>query len=753
MHQENSYKNFPALAAYIDRVGAKELSFKTFMVTTYVDQYYIDKCHIRIDTDSRTISCTNSNFAPSAAEETAILAELANRTFPHAVGADSIVGLVREIEKRGGRVEKQDLFELWDRETNKIVMVQRRFQPKGKTKQYHPWTLFSDGVWRQMEPGGPIPFWKPKKKISNAIMIHEGGKAARFCEWLCRSNEHEAKEARKLHPWTVELDRYEHWGIIGGAMAPHRANYSELRRERSGEVVYVADNDDAGRRVLNTFSRLYEGQLKWVKFDSRWPKAWDLADKIPEEFFGEIDGRKNYIGPTLTSLLRPATYATELIPNPEGRGRTVTVLRPSFAEEWFHSVHPEYFVHRDYPNILYPANEFNSEMAPFSNVDDLARLIRKDAANKTYSVQYVPGLPSGLCGSVQGGQFINTHVGTPIRETKGDAKPFTDYLDHLIPKDNDRHELSKWCATLINNPEIKMTYGVLLVSETQGVGKTTLGQEILKPLVGELNVSAPSEKQIVDSQFNDWMGHKRLAIVNEIYQGNSSKAYNTLKSVISDRFLTMNKKHQATYEIESWLHIFACSNSMRALKMSMDDRRWLVPRVTENKKPHEYWVNLNGWLATGGLGIIKYWARQFIEKHGPVYPGQDAPSTDAKTEMIEESYSRGMNVGKWLLEEMRKAAFSDGKDYFTTDVLVVEAIRNRAYDGKDVPFLEKPLTVRKLAKDSGLWVGEEKNRVFSLRGERGRLIATSEDVARRSQEILRKTGETAFDFNRISGNL
>jgi hypothetical protein len=751
-HEENNYKQFPALAAYIDRVGAEELSYKTFIVKTHIDKYYIDKCFIRIDTEARTITCTNPTYAPSPAEEQLILAELVNRVFPKPIGADDVSGMIRTIERKGGRVEKKDIFELWSRETNKIVMVQRRYQKEGENKQYHPWTLFDDGVWRQMEPGTPLPFWKPKKKIANSIMVHEGAKAARFCEWLCRSNEHEAVEARKKHPWYEELNQYEHWGIIGGALAPHRANYAELRRERPADVVYVADNDDQGRRVLNSFSRLYEGSLKWVKFDSRWPKAWDLADSFPNEFFGNIGDSTVYVGPTLQSLMNPATYATEALPV-EGRGRPAIVVRTAFAEEWWHSVHPEIFVHRDQPNLLLPAIEFNSITAPFSQVDDLARLMRKDAANKAFKVQYKPGLPSGLCGSVQENQFINCHVPSPVRAVAGDPTPFLQYMEHLIPEPGDRHELMKWCATLIDRPDIRIAYGVLLVSENQGTGKSTLGVEILRPLVGEHNTSLPTEKQVVDSQFNSWAGFKRLAIINEIYQGNSSKAYNELKSYITERSFDLNIKHQAQFSVENWIHIFACSNSMRALKLSMDDRRWLVPRVSEIKRGHEYWDGFYGWLATGGLSIIKHWAHEFIAKHGPIMAGEESPMTAAKKDMIEETFSRGMIVGKWLLEEMRRVSLESDQKPFTTDVLMAEEIKQRAYDGRDVPFLEKPLTIRKLAKDVGLFVGEERDRAFSLKGERGRLLATAEELSKVKQMKLKESGLKPFDFSMIAEKL
>lgn len=751
---ENHYKNFPALAAYIDRIGASELSFKTFMVETWIDHYYREKSYIRIDTDARTISSSNPAYAPSDAEEMAILEELQGRVFPTPIGADSTNSLIRHIESKGQRVDKNDLFELWDRETNKIVMVQRRYQKDESTpKKYHPWTLWSDGVWRQMEPGGPLTFWKPRQKLSNLIMVHEGAKAARFCEWLARDISHEAVEARKTHPWAEELQRYEHWGIIGGALAPHRANFAELRRERPTEVVYVADNDDSGRRVLNTFSRMYEGQLKWVKFDSRWPTAWDLADAIPntKDFFATTPGETepHYKGPTLTSLLKPATYATEKIPNPEGRGAPVTILRSCFADEWLHSVDPELFVHRDYPNILLTANQFNSENAPFSQVDDLSRLVKRDASNKMFAISYSPKSPPGLSGDIERGQFINTYTPSTVKILKGDPQPWLDYMQHLLPVDSDRYEVLRWCATLIAKPEVKMTYGLLLVSENQGVGKTTLGEKILIPLVGPHNASTPNEKEIVDSEFNEWLAHKRLALINEIYAGNSNKAYNTLKSYITDKTVRVNKKHQSRYEIENWTHIMACSNSMRALKVAMEDRRWLIPKVTEEPKPHAYWQSFLSWLENGGLEIINWWAREWLKTNPPVLAGEIAPDTNAKDEMIEEGFSKGMIHAKWCLETMKKTAAEEGRSLFVTDAGIIRAIKDKEYDGRDNQFLEKPLTIRKLAKKLGLFVGEHRSRVFSSGAENSRLIATSYGLAMADHEELKKKGEKPFDISII----
>jgi hypothetical protein len=114
-------------------------------------------------------------------------------------------------------------------------------------------------------------------------------------------------------------------------------------------------------------------------------------------------------------------------------------------------------------------------------------------------------------------------------------------MEYLFINESERHEALRWCATLIARPDIRMHYGMLLISERQGVGKTTLGAGILAPLVGIQNVGFPGENDIT-AAFNEWVAHKRLAIVSEIYSGSSWKAYHALKAVITDKDITVNQK-------------------------------------------------------------------------------------------------------------------------------------------------------------------------------------------------------------------
>lgn len=680
----------PSVVAYLDRIGAEVLNYRRAMVKTYRGHYYIERCLIKINSDG-TIVASNKEYEPTTAEAEQMKSELAGVSFPRTIKARSTIG----IQATG------ELFEFWDFDRQEIVMVQERIEKPGGGKAYVPWVKLSTDEWARMEPDGDLPFWKPRRATGKAkLMIHEGAKSARFAAELLPRD----------HPWWDELDEYEHWGMIGGALAPARADYAEIARFNPSEVVYVCDNDFVGKSALPVVAKCWGKSLRGVMFSDRFPWKFDIADDMPRTMFTPA-GR--YIGPTLASLMEPATWATEQVP--QAKGRPVTKLLPDFASEWYHCLAPEVFVHKDWPDRVLPLAEFNSKMAPLSHVDDTARLIRKEMASKAATLRYMPGRTAGLIES-EIGMAINTWCPSPIKPEAGDAGPWTDFVEHLVPEPSDREELLRWCATLIARPDVRMLYGVLLISETQGIGKGTLGEKILAPLVGEANVSFPSEQIITESAYNYWLAHKRLAVVHEIYAGHSSRAYNKLKSAITDRYVTVSKKYQPDYEIENWLHILACSNSLRAMKLSMDDRRWFVPRITEEKRPRGYWEKFISWLtAEGGLGIIAHWAQVWVRDHGAVLPGASAPASTLKASMIEEGYSPGQLLVARKLEELQ-LGIEDGSlpaDLFTTDADLVQFIRDQLYDGRMSDKLERAATVRSVAKACGWHVGETRAQIKS----------------------------------------
>jgi hypothetical protein len=236
---------------------------------------------------------------------------------------------------------------------------------------------------------------------------------------------------------------------------------------------------------------------------------------------------------------------------------------------------------------------------------------------------------------------------------------------------------------------------------------------------------------VVDNPFNSWCAHKRLAIVHEIYAGHNAKAYDELKSVITEASLTVNEKYMANYSIENWLHVLACSNSKRALKLSMDDRRWLVPAVSEQKRHPDEWARLHVWLKDeGGLGKIKWWmAKWLAENGGPVERGVDAPFTSTKQEVVRESYGPGGALFKTFLDHLT-VEFGDRPVAFA-DLDGQRMIRDHVYDGRLTDKLERTGTLRKIAKGEGWHVSS--NPLRSLRWSASRntraYVITNDPIA------------------------
>jgi hypothetical protein len=751
-----NYRSIPALALYIDRIGAEQLSFNRFMVKEYRGKYYVERCTIVIGEDGEiTLPKGKKEYAPTKAEADQIKGAMIGHKWPKAIGARSIDPFIK-----ASGAKRDDLFEFWDRASGLITMVQERRQFKQSgDKAYLPWTMFDDGEVRMMEPSGGLPFWKPKERQSNKIMIHEGAKTARHVDWMINSNDVDAEKLRKTHPWYDELKDWEHWGQIGGALASHRANFEEIRREKPTHVSYICDNDRPGVAALPEVSRMYGGVLIGLKFDDKWPESFDLADEFTKKTCPKMFGQSGvYKGPRMEHCFYNATWATRLVAPTEGAGRPFPVANPAYLETVWSCVRPAVFIFRIRPDHMYTNDELNNLARPFSDADDTARLLRADETGKGMVLDYDPSRPSGVKQTGSNTYSINTHVPTSVRPVKGDATPWTDYMEYFIPNEEDRFNTYRWCSTIIAEPSKKIHYGMLLISETQGVGKSTLGEKIMAPLVGTHNTSYPSEQTITDSTFNAWIAHKRLAVCHEIYAGHSSKAYDQMKQIITDRNINVNQKYQATYTIENWLHVIACSNSQRALKLDDNDRRWFVPGITTDKKPTPYWARLNAWLEDeNGLGIIMQWMFDFCKKHKPIETGEPPPDSVQKRLTIEEGRSKGEQLVASALEMIRDEMEGkpEAKDCFVLDTQLVDLIKQKLYDGRPNDRVERPLTVRKVAK--GLkWftrngeIGDAHFDSWGTAAQRSTVLYMNSDLMNKySCKELHQLGLKPYDFSKL----
>ena len=627
----------------------------------------------------------------------AIHAELKKADGPKSISPLRAAADATEARILGGG---DDIYcEFLARERRGCVFVQRRQwrDPRTTKAARCAWSLWNDGIWRQVEPDGLLPLFNLPAIAGGwpRFILHEGAMGAKRVNALCNSPARLAE-----HPWGGELKFYQALGWPGGALAAHRVNWQDLRDlPHDAELLMVCDGDLPGEDSATTISRLLQRPMKVLKFDNNFSAAFDLADEFPvrEEWWNG----KRYIGPPMEYFISSATWATGTILTGE-KGRPAYYARKEFAKEWVVVTQPAVFININFPHRLLNENSFNRAVQPFSDTGETGKLLARVASSQMDGVVYLPGKTSGRFASADG-QMFNTYTPSPIEELAGDASPFLEFMQHLFPEEEDRHEVLRWIATLIAKPDIKMHYGVLLISETQGVGKSTLGEKILAPLVGHRNVSVPDERTICHSAFNSWAGQKRLAVVHEIYAGESRAVYDKLKSLITDTTVTIERKYMDAYETENWIHILACSNSKRALYLDPEDRRWLLPRVTDKKRPEEYWRRLNEWLTKDdGLSIIKWWCGEFLKQNAPVFPGQDAPKSIAKDEVIELFRTPGVKLAFDFVELVNDHIERHPEDAAMSFVLddIYEWIKGQLGPS---PKMESANTIRKALREAGLY--------------------------------------------------
>ena len=604
---------------YLKRIGAEPRSINKAVITAKIGKYWKDIHSIKFTNDGIVVS-TSSKDLPTDKEQDEIKVAWTNADIPKYITASSIRELPAQVKRN------KELYEFRTVDGKEVFMLQSLIKDKETgTKRYVPWTFWSDGKWRAMEPDDKLPlFGLETLKDHEIVFIHEGAKSALHAQQIAAGT--------ITHPWAKELEFAAHLGWIGGALNPQRTDWSQLQLAGIKRAYIVADNDEPGRASIVHIAKKLRCITFSLQFTEEFPVGFDLADPMPKELCMTINRQKHYNGPAFYHLLHPATWMTDVIP--QEKGRPIIELRECAKDLWAYVENVDLVVCKERPSIALRQDIANKSMAPFSHTDNTTKLIIKNQRGRTTNVAYRPD-KVGLRITNKETSAINVHIPSQIIAIKGNIGPFLKFLEYMLPKEEECYQLQRWIATLIAHPEIRMGYGPLLISDRHGLGKTTLAERVLAPLVGWNNVSFPSEMSFLSS-FNGWAVNKRLVVVNEIYQGHSWKVYNMLKSVITDQNIEVNMKHLPTYTIDNFCHVYACSNKTEALKMDDADRRWFVPEMEQKAWTSKQFGTFRNWIKSGGLNIIYHWAEQWEDCVGM---GEHSPRTETKIMLIEEGYS------------------------------------------------------------------------------------------------------------------
>ncbi len=194
----------------------------------------------------------------------------------------------------------------------------------------------------------------------------------------------------------------------------------------------------------------------------------------------------------------------------------------------------------------------------------------------------IPGQPRIF--NHKGNNVLNQYEPSPWSDGPYDqteVDKFIDYVEYLLPSDDERDYFLDWLSAKLIDPKFRGT-AIMMVAQTQGIGRTTLANMIGQLLGSHNCMDVPFNELIAGEKFNEW-ADKLFVSVSEAQdntQGamNGYKAYEALKLQIdtTPREVTVNKKYARTFQALTCTSTLILTNHPDAIRPPVGDRRLTV---------------------------------------------------------------------------------------------------------------------------------------------------------------------------------
>jgi hypothetical protein len=388
-------------------------------------------------------------------------------------------------------------------------------------------------------------------------------------------------------------------------------------------------------------------------------------------------------------------------------------------------VSPASFVRNDTKALL-SYKSFNHRYGNIGGAEAHKKAIKSKNILRYDGISYTPHRADKVADvvTVKGRKCLNLFVPQKIKPLDGRPERFIYHMAYLIPDPVSRGYFLDWLAWLIQHPELKMMFAVLLLGPKR-TGKSWIAK-LLKVILGAHNCSEPNSKRVA-SDFNGWLAYKLLVIIHELREKGARTLADTLKPVITEDTVPINLKNIEPFEIDNFANLLTISNHEDAIPLDDDEGRYLVIRCADQP-----------W---GGRGTDKskvYYQRLFDCIGTADAPGDEArrvlswllkrkitldcrniaPETEAKADMVESSRS---DLEKFLHEAKENgepplacAIINPGDVLDFLPPNVPSVLRNR----RAVELALRELGAKPLSQFKQIHTASGKKRLWALDGQR-----------------------------------
>ena len=195
-------------------------------------------------------------------------------------------------------------------------------------------------------------------------------------------------------------------------------------------------------------------------------------------------------------------------------------------------------------------------------------------------MEYCPALGAGIS-TVNGVRILNCYntknVPVPAKRISDQGRSAIEMIEHHLEVlcGDQSNIFLQWLAFQVQHKGIKILWAPVIQS-IEGLGKTFIG-DLLGLLLGQNNVGKVSPSQVV-SNFNGWASDVSVNVLEELrVQGhNKYDVVNSLKPLLTDEFIQINKKGVSPYKITNSTNYLCFTNYKNSLPLTKNDRRWWI---------------------------------------------------------------------------------------------------------------------------------------------------------------------------------
>jgi hypothetical protein len=214
--------------------------------------------------------------------------------------------------------------------------------------------------------------------------------------------------------------------------------------------------------------------------------------------------------------------------------------------------------------------------------------------------QYINGITFDPSGRPQEKGVLNLWKGFATKPAPGDWTLMREHILYVICKnDRERFEyLINWLARMLQQPDTQGETAIVLKGG-EGTGKGTLAKALLY-IIGHHSLAISNSKHLTGN-FNSHLRDCVFLFADEAFFAGDKASIGSLKSLITEPYLTVEAKYQNAVQIPNFLHILMASNEEWVVPASLDARRFFVLEVPDDKKnAHAYFAAIAAQMKAGG---------------------------------------------------------------------------------------------------------------------------------------------------------